>query len=332
MSNNAYLDSSRLNKYLNGKLCREERQFAAMLFYIFLEEKKKKNGTVHPIIKRCLNLKDITAPIEIKEVYFEATLMRDFFENDRLDFNKQLLKYCLRGMYMENDNKVYNVNNTLIDELMKNQLKITLNGIKSSRNLGQRKAKERIRDKYPELKTVKKEIETGNTDSDYIKILKERVCLDIAGMMMNATPDLLIVYEYKSDNTSNSNTHVKALECKYLSKEGTYKDVADAEYKMQFFIQECIMQFCFGKSEKDVILPSCPSSRSIWGKNEELWYSTYGEVYEKILTQDWQSNDLSNAGVEIIQFIKEPNKKNITNGSVPIYIHELITYTIPEHQ
>jgi len=193
------------------------------------------------------------------------------------------------------------------------------------------KRKKKIRRKYSELETVKGEIEAGNIkDGDEkIRLIKERVCLDIAGMMMNATPDLLIVYEYeaneKSGNASRGNTHVKALECKYLSGEGTYKDMVDVEYKMQFFIQKGIMQFCFGKGEKDIIPPSCPSSQ-IWKKNKELWEKTYGKVYKKIFTQDWQSKDLSNAGVEIIQFKKEPDEKNVTDDSVPICIDELMAY------
>lgn len=319
MNNTAYLENEQyLNKYLEGKLCREERQFAAMLFSIFLEEKRKKNGTVHSIVKKCLNLQDITAPVKIKEVYFETTLMRDFFENDREDFNRKLLKYCLRGL--ENDE-----NNALIERLM-NDLKVTLKGKRSkgrkeSRHLGQSETRKLIKEKYPIHETIKKEIETGNPSEEYIKKLKERICLDIAGMMMNATPDLLI--EYTVGNSPNTK-HVKALECKYLSKEGTYKDVAGVKYKMQFFIQNCIMQFCFGDSKKDVILPSFPS-KSIWGKNKELWYSTYNEVYKKISAKGWKpSNDLSNEGIEIIQFI---DKKDNIKNAIPICLDELIIYS-----
>lgn len=75
----AYLNEKKLKDYLGGKLvCREERKFALFLYLAFLEKKK---GNLDPWltkqVKSCLEEKE-RDPI-IEEVYYEATLMRDYF-------------------------------------------------------------------------------------------------------------------------------------------------------------------------------------------------------------------------------------------------------------
>ena len=78
----AYFDEgNRLENYLQkGTLyCREERQFAALLYSEFLKKREKgkmpADQKTEEIVKACLGSNDII----IEDVYFEATLMRDFF-------------------------------------------------------------------------------------------------------------------------------------------------------------------------------------------------------------------------------------------------------------
>ena len=318
-------EKSELKEYLEGGICREERQYAAMLFYIFMSEKGKKNGTQNDIIKRCLKLDDSTTSVIIEEVYFEATLMRDFFEADRSKFNKQLLEYCLGWLYPEKDGK-----NSEFEEIKKKWMEAF--SIKnSSRNLGQSKSKKKIKEKFNLNSEIVRDRINQNKISDeseefkkFVKQIKEKACLDIAGMMMNATPDILVVY--RVGTSKSEKRYVKALECKYLSGEGDYEDVAGVGCKMQFFIQECIMHFCFGNTEKVddrgdryVRFPSFHPSpnKGFWGENQrtlDLWRETCDRVYHGILNQDLKSQDFFNEGVEVIQFERPDKKKPIKDS------------------
>ena len=76
----AYFDEkSRLEDYLQeGKpYCREERQFATLLYSVFLKKREKgkmpADQKTEEIVKACLGSNDII----IEDVYFEVTLMRD---------------------------------------------------------------------------------------------------------------------------------------------------------------------------------------------------------------------------------------------------------------
>lgn len=80
-------------------------------------------------------------------------------------------------------------------------------------------------------------------ETEDVPQLYEKACLDIARMMMNATPDLLVIYRIGGER------YAKALECKYQSGQGTYEDVVGVGIKMQYFIQECVMSFLFGKND-----------------------------------------------------------------------------------
>ena len=67
-----------INQYLDSAICREERQYA-----LFLANSLKKNNS---FIKDILGLKTC----EVLEVFYEATLMRDYWCRNRIEFNKAL--------------------------------------------------------------------------------------------------------------------------------------------------------------------------------------------------------------------------------------------------
>lgn len=285
-----------LKKYLDSELyCREERQYAVFLYNIFL--KKKMNALMEPpeteIIKYCLNSGD-SDNLDIDNVYFEATLMRDYFEKERKEFNEKLLSFCLEWLHDGSKLK-----NDLINKMDKKNVRNV--------NFGQKKVKDFINEEYRQIDIFNKKISAEDR-----KKAKEKACLDIARMMMNATPDLLVVY------TKNGTKYAKALECKYESDEGRYKDIAGIECKMQLFIQECIMHFCFGssKNEKGKYIPLFPS-KSKWKNEPKLWEDICLDVYKGILeqtTDDTDTVEVKNAGVEMVRFcrpIKGTKKRNI---------------------
>lgn len=336
----AYLDYNKLSKYLGIDLyCKEERQFAVFLYNVFLEKKRRKkevDKNIDNIVKYCLDVgEEEYKRLVITDVYFEATLMRDYFANckspeEKIAFNEELLKFCLGE---EDSGKV-------ISKLKKDCL---------TRNLGQKEAKNSIKNLYPDLENkLKSAIVKSKTvdDLSLFKEIREKSCLDIASMMMNATPDILVLYQIAGEKIY----YAKALECKYKSYEGPYKDVAGAKYAMQLFLQECIMGFCFGngkklnkidKNHKDVIethIPRFPKNSAIWGdahckklkKSKEeypkydLWKQICEDVYKEILSRRRESKNVINAGVDMIKFSKVGNNKKVEiNDKVSIQIKRI---------
>ena len=61
-------------------------------------------------------------------------------------------------------------------------------------------------------------VKSKTVDDLFFKEIREKSCLDIASMMMNATPDIVVIYGYEG---AEDRKYAKVLECKYKSKEGT---------------------------------------------------------------------------------------------------------------
>lgn len=298
--NTAYINEETLKEYLgkteeNKILCNEERQFALFLYNVFLEKKRRpgnnRNNNIANIVNKCLfGSESSTQEFEIQDIYFEATLMRDYFQqNDNKEkFNTQLLLFCLGSL---------DTVNNLLEKL----------GDKKNHNLGQRTVKTAVNTLYNDvLDKLKANEELANEDKDKIK---EKARIDVACMMMNATPDILVVYR------ENDILHVQALECKYKSSEGDYPDVAGAHVQMQFYVQECIMSFLFGKNESSVDsvenrLPVFPKKSPKWTGNESLWKEIYYENYKAIISQEWEKNTITNHGVTVIKFMNNRDKDN----------------------
>lgn len=328
LSINDKRDENNLDNYLGKNLriyprlyCREERQFAALLYSAFIEKRRMKGETacyINKIVGDCLGVTvNECETLVIENVYFEATLMRDFFEKDRDGFNRKLLEFCL-GWLTGKDGlpdtcKLHDDKGTTIQKLLKD----LQDNSGMPRNFGQSEVKATIAWKYRNiLEELANEIKSGkNSINDKTEQgAKEKACLDIARMMMNATPDILVIY------TKDGKTYAKALECKYLSDEGRYKDVAGAEYPMQLFIQECIMGFCFGNNEKldqtdgeermDII-PKFPERSKIWGDKKSLWENICKNVYKGVLNANaaGKSGNIINTGVDMIRFETDENRE-----------------------
>ena len=301
----AYLNEKKLEDYLGRKLvCREERQFALFLYLAFLEKKK---GNLDPwiteLVKFCLEEKE-QDPI-IEEVYYEATLMRDYFAgckkrsgSEAEEFNRGLLHFCLDFLPCGKERA-----DKCIEELTENC------GGRMDCHLGTKKVKDAIKKRYPNIKAIMK------NETEDVPQLYEKACLDIARMMMNATPDLLVIYRIGGER------YAKALECKYQSGQGTYEDVLGVGIKMQYFIQECVMSFLFGKNDlfrknKEIIeekLPKKPKKATLWcdengstTRRDMFWEN----VYKGILNQETVSEGIRNKGVSEIKFFDKVEAKS----------------------
>lgn len=330
----AYLGNEKLKKFLgkNKVICREERQFAALLYSAFLDEKRGR-GTAYTkiIVRQCLELEEQEESITIQNVYFEATLMRDFFiaaeKEEKEKFNGQLLQFCLNF----SDESFADTANTIEDQLNKER--------RLHHYFGQKTINDVINKEYPKLSNKEGRIE----DKEKIKKIKIRACLDIARMMMNATPDLLVIYKMGDE------IYAKALECKYESLEGRYPDVAGVNVKMQYFIQECVMSFLFGTKDDiekaDCHPPKFYVDNSVWEDNEDLREDIYGQktvgknhkedrpgqewehksICYKILSQERESKGIKNKGIAVIRFWEGKEGEQKENSSeIQIDIKKLL--------
>jgi len=77
-----------LKKFI-GNNCREERQYALYLAYAL----EKQSDNLKKIVKQKKDKYDFLKNHEIEEVFYEATLMRDHWYQDRERFNKALWEY-----------------------------------------------------------------------------------------------------------------------------------------------------------------------------------------------------------------------------------------------
>lgn len=182
-------------------ICREERQYAVLLYNILrkyhsAEERRLKN-CVSEIFKACR----IPPDADIMHVFYEATFMRDFFErNRRLKLSKNPSEKLLNTTFSPDNQgddrfnlkseESFNVK--LVEYVTKKRISCTNNDVIEV-NLGHNA----IPDGYGELK-------------------KEEMA-DIQ-QMMNAKPDIAIIYKEKETKK------LLFLECKFESGESSYKD------------------------------------------------------------------------------------------------------------
>ncbi len=301
----------------DDSICREERQFALFLYLVFLKKKRKetggKNGEyIDQTVRKCLELED-TQDVEIIDVYYEASLMRDYwkyFQNNKngeeSEFNEKVLHFCLDFQLGAVKAKEE------IDRLLSNQPKLR------SSYIGQTFWQGAVKEAYGnEVSKLMKENSDSITDEEKQQI-GIKAGLDIAKMMMNATPDILVVYNL------DGRLYAKALECKYQSKEGKYQDVAGAKNRMQLFIQQCIMCFCFGTNghmnEQKRHMPN-PLNSPEWKNKENLWEETCNRVYQGILDQEMETGDIKNGGVQLIRFT---GNHNLKEGEIQVELKELL--------
>ena len=266
-----------INGFINTEkpedsICREERQYAALLYTILLKAKNKdmkkhKNG----IIVSLLGDKVET----IEHVFFEATLMRDYFnalsEEKKTDFNKKLLDFC--GVKIPEE-KIYP------DSLAS-----------SSHN-------------WSEEKILSNSL-ASSTHNELDKLIEEqRARFQFARYMMRAKPDIMVIYTDK-----NHGRCAKILECKKESDEGKYKDIWGSETIKQEIVQACIMNFLFGKCIEEIPFGTYPPKAK--AKDE---YENNKDAYDfqkKLANYDYSETifkGIKNMGVKETDF--EPKKNS----------------------
>ena len=183
-------------------ICREERQYALLLYNILKARSKNEcfgGKEVDDIIKEC-GLENVV----IKDVFYEATFMRDFFERDRrLAYCKNVEKLLNKTYSDEEQNKDYNerFNKLLIDYAL---TKISA------------EFKEEDYEKYMNIH-LGSSIRTSKEQEKLFEYIK---------CMMNSKPDIAVV-GYMGEKEI-----IRFIECKFESGEDKY--CKDKEFKDEY--------------------------------------------------------------------------------------------------
>lgn len=190
-------------------VCREERQYALFLYNKLLHMLSKDNPD-SPEEQAILEFCGIPAKHEVSadsgvkiiSVVYEATYMRDIFERNREEEQKKTSDWTLADIEKSTDDgKVPCFNMMLYEYLKKEKEKgeITL-----LRELDLPSS-----EKVPAFKHLGHVTHWDGVDGNFISVVRA---------MMNAKPDIAVLYECPD----KKETHLKFLECKYLSKEAEY--------------------------------------------------------------------------------------------------------------
>ena len=214
-----------IENYLGGgKLyCREERQYALFLYNALLNMKNgMSNG--YEKIKKLFDCEDENKEVKIKEVFYEATLLRDYHypKSNSENFNKRLIRFCMPDMKDEDIEKIIG----LISKTSKEP---------GFPNVGNKNVTSWIKGDCSELDIY------GNDKKEEI-----RRRLLFAKCMMQAKPDIMVIYEQGGKKRALS------IECKHESGNGKYEDLDGRKTIHQELIQEFIMAFLFGKRFEEI--------------------------------------------------------------------------------
>ncbi len=231
--------SCSIEHYIEGdySICREERQYAVFLYNILCKYQNPENRTGD--ISELFTVCGVPKEAIIKHVFYEASLMRDFFERNRRivlgkkedvllnksfspsmlkvegekSFNKKLIQYIEEL----SDTKDICKQEPLVTETDCSRLYEEV-------NLGQNNV---------ELSAFG----VSGTEQEQIKTY--------AAYMMNVKPDIAVVYEKKGKK------YLLFLECKFESAESTYKN-GMKQREIQWHVADFLCKFYLSEEKISV--------------------------------------------------------------------------------
>ena len=195
-------------------ICREERQYAVLLYNVLRYYRKAKEREKDKKIKAIFDACQIPAGAEVIQVFYEATFMRDFFERNRRIVlgecnEKQLMNktFFPSGYQVDSENSFNYKLIQYVHECCKEQFKENepLKYLDEERNLGRNEICTEI--------------------SEYEKY--------IIRCMMEAKPDIAVTYMEKEKK------YLLFLECKFGSGEARYEGKVgqrDIQWKIADFL------------------------------------------------------------------------------------------------
>lgn len=234
-------------------ICREERQYAVFLYNILRKYGKKQAreelaGEERDTILKILEACGIEADDDIEYVFYEATFMRDFFERERrysaarkYDSNKVGAK-LLQKTYA-NDTKWENIGDDAAEKCFNYQLIRYVHEHDEDYGQHQSQHQARHQNKMDEnLKAIlrynlghtpipgRPQIEGARLNDREKEKIKD---------MMNAKPDIAVIYRGGSDEDDEEKNYLLFIECKFES----YEDSYDGENLSQCSVQYDVAGF-----------------------------------------------------------------------------------------
>jgi hypothetical protein len=244
-----------IDNYINDEysICREERQYALYLsnilrYYGKNERIKALEGDLKTFLVKIYYLcglikdsKEIPDKLVIKDVFYEATFMRDFLErNRRLKLankndltSEKTAKKCLQKSYTpQKDGKTdYTVNSITEDSFNYKLLEYVTRAFPE-----ENVRLENIKD-ITERNYGHNAIPDGLTDKQKLRLVS----------MMNAKPDLVVIY------SQDGKDYFSFIECKFESDEDKYGD-GFGQTEVQWHIANFLKEFLWKTNGKEIEL------------------------------------------------------------------------------
>lgn len=231
--------SCSIEHYIEGdySICREERQYAVFLYNILCKYQNPENRTGD--ISELFTVCGVPKEAIIKHVFYEASLMRDFFErNRRIVLGKKedvlLNKSFSPSMLKVEGEKSFN--KKLIQYI--EELSDTKDICKQEPLVTETDCS-RL---YEEVNLGHNNVElsafgVSGTEQEQIKTY--------AAYMMNVKPDIAVVYEKKGKK------YLLFLECKFESGESTYKN-GMKQREIQWHVADFLCKFYLSEEKISV--------------------------------------------------------------------------------
>lgn len=221
--------------YSDYSICREERQYALFLYNILWKYRQPTVDREKDGIKNVFAVCGIPKEAQITNIFYEATLMRDFFERNRRihwEGGKEK-KLQQRSFSPSEGNKHLNHGESFNYKLIKYVYEDICGGEfpimqwdEEENNLGSKCNKIKIRNRMREISDEKKN-----------KILSR------VQQMMNAKPDIAVVYE------DGGRKYLLFLECKFESGESSYHKGDVRQCEIQGKIADYLCEYVLDEIE-----------------------------------------------------------------------------------
>lgn len=297
-----------LSKFISDKnsICREERQYALYLYNILYKYHidKKSNAVIEKIFGE--ELKE-GGELEIDEVFYEATFMRDLFEyNRRLHFLKKPkekneiymgkkpdideYKNIEKRINFENGNKEDKYNKQAVSfnyRLFHYLSEGNKCGDEQKQEYKYGYTQENVDIAWDQLELLEKEYHlgqyTGFVDKNESKADGVYSIIEDMKSMMNAKPDIAVIYHKEGKK------YLLFLECKFES--GESKDRGRDQTNIQYMIADFL---CSSYIEINGMQFGCEVSPLMRKKSKSLKVEFYR--YDSEILNDNQDSDEDNNG------------------------------------
>ena len=222
-------------------ICREERQYAVFLYNILRKYGKKQSrekltGEEKDNILEIFEACGIEADCDIEHVFYEATFMRDFFERERrysaiTKHHDNPATVFLQQSYKKEEKTKTDFNRRLIEYAFKSESENP-----PKMNMENEDRENKYEDDAYLRYNLGRNLPKGCKDLE--KIEKAETVREKIRAMMNAKPDIAVIYK------KSSQRYLLFIECKCESSEAVYNGVnQNGGNRKKEKLRQCSIQY-----------------------------------------------------------------------------------------